>query len=98
MHPKWGGILQFLDPNSKRVPSSLFWIYPLDIVEIKIEVDRFSTHFLRRGTSAYFMNMQITIFYEKDGLFRTHKFDKRRNLPFQYAQFLQFRSNQSVSQ
>jgi hypothetical protein len=93
-----GDITHFLDPNSKRVPSNPFWIYPLDIVEIKIEVDRFSTQFPLRGTSAHFMNMQITIFNEKDGLFRTHKFDKRRNLPFQYAQFLQFRSNRSVSQ
>ena len=57
-----GHILEFLDPNSKRVPSNPFWIYPLYIVEIKIEVDRFSTPFPQRGTSAHFMNMQITIF------------------------------------
>lgn len=40
----------------------------------------------------------MSIINEKDGVFRTHKFDKWRNLPFQYAQFLQSRSNRSVSQ
>jgi hypothetical protein len=44
------------------------------------------------------MNMQLSVINEIDGTFRTHKFDKRRNLPFQYSQFLQFRSNRSVSQ
>lgn len=93
-----GDIIQFLNPNSKRIDENPFWIYPLDIVEIKIEVDRFSTEFPQRGTSAHFMNMQISILNEKDGLFRTHKFDKRRSLPFPYAQYLQFRSNRSISQ
>ena len=44
------------------------------------------------------MNIQISIINEVEGVFRTHKFDKRRNLPFQYSQFLQFKSNRSVSQ
>jgi hypothetical protein len=44
------------------------------------------------------MNLQISIINEAEGLFRTHKFDKRKNLPFQYSQFLQFKSNRSVSQ
>lgn len=93
-----GDVLQFLDPNAERVASNPFWIYPLGIVEIKSEIDRFSAMFPQRGTSAHFMNMQISIINEVEGVFRTHKFDKRRNLPFQYAQFLQFRSNRSVSQ
>ena len=93
-----GDILQFLDPNSERVASNPFWIYPLGIVEIKSEIDRFSTMFPQRGTSAHFMNMQICVTNEVDGMFRTYKFDKRRNLPFKYSQFLQFRSNRSVSQ
>ena len=93
-----GDILQFLDINSERVASNPFWIYPLGIVEIKQEIDRFSARFPQRGTSAHFMNMQISVINETDGRFRTHKFDKRRNLPFQYSQFLQFQSNRSVSQ
>lgn len=93
-----GDMQQFLDPNSKRDSSNPFWIYPLDIVEIKSEIDKFSATFPLRGTSAHFMNMQISIVNEVDGVFRTHKFDKRRNLPFRYSQFLQFKSNRSVSQ
>lgn len=93
-----GDISQFLDPNSERIPSNPYWIYPLGIVEIKTEIDRFSAIFPQRGTSAHFMNLQISIINEDDGLFRIHKFDKRRNLPFQYSQFLQFKSNRSVSQ
>ena len=67
-------------------------------IEIKIETDRISIVFLQQGTNAHFMNIQISIINEKDGLFWTQHFDKRRNLPFQYAQFLQFWSNRSVSQ
>lgn len=93
-----GDVLQFLNPNADRVATNPFWIYPLGIVEIKQEIDRFSARFPQRGTSAHFMNMQISVINEIDGTFRTHKFDKRRNLPFQYSQFLQFRSNRSVSQ
>ena len=54
--------------------------------------------FPQRGTNAHFLNMQISVTNEVDGEFRTHKFDKRRNLPFKYSQYLQFRSNRSVSQ
>lgn len=93
-----GDMTQFLDPNADRVSTNPYWIYPLGIVEIKSEIDRFSVAFPQRGTSAHFMNMQISIINEVDGVFRTHKFDKRRNLPFEYSQFLQFRSNRSVSQ
>lgn len=93
-----GDIAQFLDPNSERIPSNPYWIYPLGIVEIKSEIDRFSTIFPQRGTSAHFMNIQISIINEIEGVFRTHKFDKRKNLPFQYSQFLEFKSNRSVSQ
>lgn len=93
-----GDIAQFLDPNSERIPSNPYWIYPLGIVEIKSEIDRFSTIFPQRGTSAHFMNIQISIINEVEGVFRTHKFDKRKNLPFQYSQFLEFKSNRSVSQ
>lgn len=56
-----GDVLQFLDPNSERVASNPFWIYPLGIVEIKSEIDRFSTMFPQRGTNAHFMNMQISV-------------------------------------
>ena len=65
-------------------------------IEIKMETDRISIVFLQQGTNAHFMNIQISIINEKDGLFWTQHFDKRRNLPFQYAQFLQFRCNRSI--
>ena len=39
-----GHIWQFLDPNSERVPSNPFWIYPLHIVEIKSEIDGYGMH------------------------------------------------------
>ena len=93
-----GDISQFFNPNSERVLSNPYWIYPLGIVEIKSEIDRFSTLFPQRGTNAHFMNIQISIINEVEGVFRTHKFDKRRNLPFQYSQFLQFKSIRSMSQ
>ena len=50
-----GDILQFMDPNAERVASNPFWIYPLGIVEIKSEIDKFSTLFPQRGTSAHFI-------------------------------------------
>ena len=40
-----GDISQFFNPNSERVPSNPYWIYPLGIVEIKNEIDRFFTVF-----------------------------------------------------
>lgn len=93
-----GDTLQFLDPNSIRTPSNPFWIYPLNIVEIKMEVDKFSSMFPNIGIDAHFMNVQISVLNELVGSYRLRKFDKRRNLPFKYAQYLQFRSNRNVAQ
>lgn len=38
-----GDTTKFLNPNSERIPSNPFWMYPLDIVAIKAEIERFST-------------------------------------------------------
>lgn len=97
MHPKWWGHNTIIDPNSERVPSNPFWIYTLKFVEIKIEVDRFTTQFLQRGTSAHFMNMQITISMRTMVCFKYTNLTNEKS-PIPMRSIPTILSNRSVSQ
>lgn len=70
--------LQFLSPNQPRVPENPFWIYPLDVLEIKCEVQTFDSNQLTRGIHAYFMNMEIRLTHpEQDSSkYELCKYDK----------------------
>jgi hypothetical protein len=88
----------FLDPTQPRHMDNPFWIYPLDIIEIKTEVSQFSENHPQSGIKAHFMNVLITVTNENSGMFIMQKFDKRRELPFKYSQFIKFKSNRPVKQ
>ena len=59
-----------------------YWIYPLHILEIKTEVACSSTVNPHHGIKAHFMNVFMSIFDEKSGMFAPQKMDKRRDLLF----------------
>ena len=88
----------FLDPLQPRNMDNPFWIYPLDIIEIKTEVSQFSESSPQFGVKAHFMNVLICVTDEHSGKFLMQKFDKRRDLPFKYSQFIKFKSNRPVKQ
>ena len=48
------------------------------------------------GIKAHFMNVLLTVTNEDDGMFIMQKDDKRRELPFNYSQFIKFKSNRPV--
>jgi hypothetical protein len=91
---------QFLSPQQERNPNNPFWIYPLQVLEIKCEVTKYSDQGIRRGIEAHFMNMNITIHDHADATpnYLLCKYDKRRELPFSYTQYIVFHSNRPVKQ
>lgn len=44
------------------------------------------------------MNVLVSISDENSGIFTMQKFDKRRDLPFAYTQYIKFNSNRPVKQ
>ena len=88
----------FLDPEQPRTMDNPFWIYPLDIIEIKTEVSQFSQISPKHGTLAHFMNVLIHVDEETSGKYIMRKFDKQRELPIKYTQFMMFKSNKPVKQ
>ena len=88
----------FLDPTQPRIMSNPYWIYPLHILDIKTEVSCFSNSDPSLGINAHFMNVLVSISDEKFGIFTMQKFDKRRDLPFAYTQYIKFSSNRPVKQ
>lgn len=93
-----GNALEFLSPSQIRTPDNPFWIYPLDVLEIKCEVSDFAKDAPERGIKAHFMNLEISIDENQPGLYQTAKFDKRRALPFKFTQYIRFRSNRPIRQ
>lgn len=93
-----GNPQEFLSPQQPRTSDNPFWIYPLHILEIKSEVSKHAYDDPSRGISAHFMNVQFDIHDDGTGHFTMRKFDKRRNLPFKYTQFIKFQSNRPVRQ
>ena len=88
----------FLDPTQSRTMSNPYWIYPLHILDIKPEVTNFSNLSPSHGIKAHFMNVLVSISEESTGIFTMQKFDKRRDLPFTYTQYIKFNSNRPVKQ
>ena len=93
-----GNAQVFLDPTQPRVMSNPYWIYPLHILDIKPEVSSFSNKDPTHGMIAHFMNVLVSISNEESGIFTMQKFDKRRDLPFAYTQYIKFSSNRPVKQ
>ena len=50
---------EFLSPGQVRSLDNPYWIYPLDILEIKEEINVFSDLNPTRGLAAHFMNVQF---------------------------------------
>jgi hypothetical protein len=75
-----------------------YWIYPLHILEIKTEVSNFSLNNPGFGIIAHFINVLVSISDENSGVFTLQKYDKRRDLPFTYTQYIKFNSNRPVKQ
>lgn len=90
--------MDFLDPEQPRTNENPFWIYPLNVIEIKCEVTRYAQDNPTRGLAAHFMNLEISISDDVTGSFETCKFDKRRELPFSYTQYIKFKSNRPIRQ
>ena len=59
----------FLDPTQPRYVDNILGIYPLDIIEIKTEVSKFSAKYKKCGIIAHFMNVLITVTNEDSGMF-----------------------------
>jgi len=72
----------------------------LNILEIKKEVVKFVPDEPQRGVHAHFMNLDIII-TSLDGQpqnFQLRKYNKRRDLPFAYTQYIKFWSNRPIKQ
>lgn len=51
----------FLQPESLRVDENPFWIEPLEVVEIKTELDTYKPDRPFFGTKGHFLNVQLEI-------------------------------------
>jgi len=90
--------MEFLSPSQARTKENPYWIFPLDVLEIKVEVSRFSSTEPSRGIMTNFMNIEIAIMDVQSGAYRIQKYDKRRELPFTYTQYIRFNSNRLIKQ
>jgi len=90
----------FISPQQKRTLDNPYWIYPLEVLEIKHEIEKFVPHDLQRGIQTYFMNLNIEITrLDTDPLnFQLCKYDKKRSLSFKYTQYIKFGSNRPIKQ
>ena len=86
----------FLSPEQPRLEFNPFWIYPLDVLEIKEKTSSHDSENHERGISTHFINVEININTSSPDSYVFRKFDKRRALPFNYIQYIKFRSNRSV--
>lgn len=88
----------FLDPLQSRTISNPYWIYPLHILDIKLEILDFSKNNALHGIKTHFMNVLISISDENLGILMLQRFDKIRDLPFTYTQNIRVHSNRPVKQ
>jgi len=93
-----GNPQEFLSPTNKRTLDNPYWIYPLNVLEIKCEVGKYSASNSNLGIEANFMNMEIAVSDNNSGTYTTQKFDKRRTLSFEYMQYIMFKSNRPIKQ
>lgn len=89
---------KFLDPLQPRESNNPFWIYPLNVLDIKEETSEFSKDYPDKGIKAHFMNAELHLNESDPTLYSLRKFDKRRDLPFMYTQYIKFHSNRPVQQ
>jgi hypothetical protein len=89
---------EFLSPQQVRSPDNPFWIYPLNVLEIKEETMAFSQTDSTKGILINFMNVEIAVNESAPELYTFRKYDKRRALPFIYTQYIKFKSNRNVRQ
>lgn len=91
---------QFLSQQEPRTPENPFWIYPLHVLEIKCEVTSYAADDPSRGIHAHFMNLDVSLqnVDHTPNNYRLCKYDKRRELPFAYSQYIHFQSNRPVNQ
>ena len=87
-----GSLQEFLTPEQSRVPENPYWIYPLEVLEIKCEIKKFDPNQPFRGIHAHFMNLDIQLLQPEQALseYTLYKYDKRRELPFSYTQYIMF--------
>lgn len=90
--------LAFLSPSQPKLAENPYWVYPLNVLEIKNEVTRYALEDPTRGVHAHFMNLDIVIEESGSGEYSTCKYDKRRDLPFSYSQYIMFDSNRPIKQ
>jgi hypothetical protein len=88
----------FLSPEQPRHEDNPFWIYPLNILEIKKEMVGFSKFDPQKGILAHFMIVQISVNEIHPEAYTFQKFDKRSALPLQYTQYIKFSYNQPIQQ
>jgi len=90
--------MEFLSPEQERTDTNPYWIYPLNVLEIKCEVSKFSEQDPLKGIHANFMNFEIKVSEDEPSAYRVCKYDKRRALPFSYTQYIKFQSNRPIKQ
>ena len=61
-------------------------------------VSQFSSFSPQFGIKAHFMNVLTSVTDKQTDIFLMQKFDKRRDLPFKYSQFIKIKSNRPVKQ
>jgi len=88
----------FLSTEQIRTDDNPYWVYPLDVLEIKCEVAKYTSKDPARGISANFMNMEVLIADDRSQAYSTQKYDKRRTLLFAYTQYIKFKSNRPIWQ
>jgi hypothetical protein len=81
-----GSPQEFLTPEQSRVPENPYW--------------KFDPNQPFRGIHAHFMNLDIQLLQPEQALseYALCKYDKRRELPFSYTQYIMFQSNRPVRQ
>jgi hypothetical protein len=88
----------FLSPIQSRTEENPFWIYPLNVLEIKEETSTFSELVPTKGIAAHFMNIDLRVNELHPELYSFINFDKRWNLPFPYILYIKLLSNRAVHQ
>jgi len=88
----------FFNPQVPRTADNPFWIYPLDILSITVEVDKwfpYDNPWLF-GQQVNFLSTTLMASGE-NGTFTLRRYIKRASLPFSTVQFISFKSNRPIS-
>ena len=97
---------KFFDPSQRRTSDNPFWIYPLDILEIKPElVSRIAdttgdeTLDTLAGSAVNYLSFTLTLDRPGDpkSTYTLVRYVKRRELPFATMQYVYYTSNRPVS-